>query len=127
MIQRVLSRVADAFGSAQEAPPEGAARDGERAQRAPEVHANDLQILALLIAHLRAHPALCPRLRAGTLTLSELALNLDPPLFNWLDAKAEALGLELDSGRFWQCYAEELARCAAGAELARLLSGVAGA
>lgn len=127
MIQRVLSRVADAFGSAQEAPPEGAARDGERAQRAPEVHANDLQILALLIAHLRAHPALCPRLRAGTLTLSELALNLDPPLFNWLDAKAEALGLELDSGRFWQCYAEELARCAAGAELARLLSGAAGA
>jgi len=79
------------------------------------------ELIALLVARLRAEPALAEPLTRGDLGLSALALQLPPTLFNWLDEQAERAGRDLECGAFWTGLVDELCRGDDAADLRRVL------
>ena len=79
------------------------------------------ELIALLVARLRAEPALVELLTRGDLGLSALALQLPPTLFNWLDEQAERAGRDLECGAFWTGLVDELCRGDDAADLRRVL------
>jgi Ca-activated chloride channel family protein len=88
-------------------PPTGA-RVREQANAFVPVDPVREQLIALLVVAFKAQPGLLAHFQQGTLSLSALALELSPPQFNWLDERAEAAGLDLESNAFWHALIVEL-------------------
>jgi Ca-activated chloride channel family protein len=86
-------------------PRKGKQRDGNDASGVRQTDIADAmrrELVALLVARLRADSKLIGALLRGEIGLSALALELSPTLFNWLDEQAERQGSDLESGAFWR-------------------------
>jgi Ca-activated chloride channel homolog len=79
------------------------------------------EIAAHLLRAFREHPELLVDHARAQLSLSRLALELPPTLFNWLDERAEARQQDLESGAFWAELIVELCGSASGKALRSLL------
>lgn len=112
MLQRVATRVRQAFGGEQEEATSTRTK-ADAAMRA--------QLCALLVARLREDPSLGAALATGVWTLDRLGLTLPTALFNWLDERAERDGGDMQSGAWWQRLVDELCASPEGAELRRML------
>jgi Ca-activated chloride channel family protein len=92
-------------------PRKGAQRDGNDASGVRQTDITDAmrrELVALLVARLRADSKLIGALLRGEIGLSALELELSPALFNWLDEQAERQGSDLESGAFWRDLIEQL-------------------
>jgi Ca-activated chloride channel family protein len=105
-------------------PRKGAQRDGNDASGVRQTDitgAMRRELVALLVARLRADSKLIGALLRGEIGLSALALELSPALFNWLDEQAERQGSDLESGAFWRDLIEQLCSDDSAQGLRRLL------
>ncbi len=118
-VQRVAAKLATVLR-----PRKGAQRDGNDASGVRQTDIADAmrrELVALLVARLRADSKLIGALLRGEIGLSALALELSPTLFNWLDEQAERQGSDLESGAFWRDLIDELCVGDEAAELRRVL------
>jgi len=74
-------------------------------------------VIELLCECFRARPQLVRMLKEGTLGFTALDVSVAPALLNWLDARAEQHGLDLESGEFWRLLIDELGADPAGSAL----------
>jgi Ca-activated chloride channel family protein len=105
-VQRVAAKLATLLR-----PRKGAQRDGNDASGVRQTDIADAmrrELVALLVARLRADSKLIGALLRGEIGLSALELELSPTLFNWLDEQAERQGSDLESGAFWRDLIEQL-------------------
>ena len=77
------------------------------------------KVIELLSERLFARKELVALLADSALTLSALDLDVSAKILNWLDARAQALGLDLESGKFWRLLIDELCASELGAKLRR--------
>lgn len=89
----------------------------------PALALNWIALARLLVARLQQQPELANALREGQIGLSQLQLTLSTELFNWLDARAEAQGLDLEQGEFWRALCFELSLRPEGSEFTRWYAG----
>ncbi len=74
-------------------------------------------VIAVLLERFRARPELVGLLNSGKLTFTALDVSVSTAILNWLDARAERHGLDLESGAFWRLLVDEISADAVGAAL----------
>ena len=79
-------------------------------------------VIELLVERFRARPELVALLKSGNLSFSALDGSVPTSILNWLDARAEQHGLDLESGEFWRLLVRELGVGPEGAALLEALT-----
>lgn len=101
-------------GQFQRVAPTGAAAPARTRAQADPVRA---LVIELLAERFRERPELVAMLKSGDLSFTALDVSVPTSILNWLDARAEQHGLDLESGEFWRLLVEELSADSAGAAL----------